>query len=76
LANREVGRKISDDFAQQSLRNRRVQAGQLAYGYLFFSGKNEATSAKELRLGLDIGEQARIVNCRFEALRLRPESKR
>jgi hypothetical protein len=61
LANREVGRKISDDFAQQSLRNRRFQAGQLAYGYLFFPGKNEATSAKELRLGLDIGEQARIV---------------
>jgi hypothetical protein len=60
-ANRAVNRKISADLTQQSLRNRRVQAGELAYGYLFFPGKNEATSAKELRLGLQIGENERVV---------------
>jgi hypothetical protein len=61
VANREVSEKISDDLAQQSLRNRRVQTGELAYGYLFVPGKDEAASAKELRLGLKIGEQARVV---------------
>jgi|SRR5680860_399002 len=61
-ANREVGRKISDDLARQSLRNRRVQPGELAYGYLFFPGKNEANSATQLRLGLRIGNEQRIVN--------------
>jgi hypothetical protein len=40
---------------------RRVQAGEVAYGYLCFPDKDEAPSAKELRLGLKIGEQARVV---------------
>lgn len=60
-ANREIGRKISDDLAQKSLRNSRVEAGELAYGYLFFPGRDEAKSAKELRLGLQIGSQERVV---------------
>lgn len=60
-ANREIGRKISDDLSRESLRNRRVQPGELAYGYLFFPGKDEAQSARELRLGLHIGDQERIV---------------
>jgi hypothetical protein len=61
VANREVGRKISDDLSRESLRNRRVQPGELAYGYLFFPGKNEAKSAKQLRLGLHIGNEEHIV---------------
>jgi hypothetical protein len=60
-ANREVGRKISDDLSRESLRNRRVEPGELAYGYLFFPGKDEAESAKELRLGLHIGDEEQIV---------------
>jgi hypothetical protein len=60
-ANQRVGCKISGDLTQESLRNRRVNAGELAYGYLFSPGKNEATPAKVLRLGLRIGGDECIV---------------
>lgn len=57
-----LGYQIRDDLARESLRNRRVTAGELAYGFLFFPGKGEAKSAKHLRLGLKIGETQHIVN--------------
>lgn len=60
-----LGRKIRDDLARESLRNRRVQVGELAYGYLFFPGKDEAQTAKELRLGLEIGEEQQIVTMKL-----------
>ena len=57
----ETGAKIRDDLNRESLRNRRVNAGELAYGYLFFPGKGEAESARDLRLGLKIGESQQVV---------------
>jgi hypothetical protein len=36
-----IARKISDDLSRELLRNCRVQAGELAYGYLFFPGKTK-----------------------------------
>ncbi|MGI9303968.1 MAG: hypothetical protein ACR2RB_14900, partial [Gammaproteobacteria bacterium] len=58
----ETGAKIRDDLNRESLRNRRVNAGELAYGYLFFPGKGEAESARDLRLGLKIGESQQVVS--------------
>lgn len=57
--------EIRNDLARESLQNARVRPGELAYGYLFFPGKDEAFSAKELRLGLEIGDQPHIVNLPF-----------
>ncbi len=51
----ELGAEIREDLAQQSLQNRAVEPGDLAYGYLFFPGRDEAESARELRLALEIG---------------------
>jgi len=58
----EVGSQVSNDLARQSLQNRRVGRGELAYGYLFFPGHDEAQSAKSLRLGIKIGAVSHIVN--------------
>jgi hypothetical protein len=46
----------------KSMRNQRVQPGELAYGYLFFPGKQEAQSAVSLRLGLEIDGYPQVVN--------------
>lgn len=54
--------EIYHDLTRESLRNRRVAAGELAYGYLFFPGKDEAASVKELRLGVKIGDTQHIVD--------------
>ena len=57
----EYGEEIGKDLMQNSLRNERIKPGELAYGYLFFPGRNEAESATALRLGLSIGNEQRIV---------------
>jgi hypothetical protein len=60
-----LGSQVSNDLARQSLQNRRVGRGELAYGYLFFPGDKEALSAKTLRLGVRIGATSHIVNLRL-----------
>jgi hypothetical protein len=57
-----LGSQVSNDLARQSLQNRRVGRGELAYGYLFFPGDKEALSARTLRLGVRIGGTSHIVN--------------
>lgn len=52
---------ISDSLAQQTLRNERIMPGALAYGYLFYPGRNEATSAAQLRLAIEANGQTRVV---------------
>jgi len=58
----EVKERIRRDLARESLRNQRIGPGELAYGYLFFPGKDEARSARELRLGLEIGDRKRVIS--------------
>lgn len=58
----EVKDRIRRDLARESLRNQRIGPGELAYGYLFFPGKDEARSARELRLGLEIGDRKRVIS--------------
>jgi len=58
----KLGSQVSNDLARHSLQNRRVGRGELAYGYLFFPGHDEARSAKTLRLGVKIGATSHIVN--------------
>ena len=53
--------EIGSDLLHHSLRNERVKPGELAYGYLFFPGKDEAKSATALRLGITVGSQSHIV---------------
>lgn len=57
-----LNQRIWQDLEQKSLRNQRIRANELAYGYLFFPGKDEARSAKELRLGLEVNDQPYVVN--------------
>ncbi len=54
--------EIRYDLQRNSLSNKRVRRGELAYGYLFFPGKGEAESAQTLRLGLKLNGERRIVN--------------
>ncbi len=58
----ELAGEIRRDLAGESLRNREVKAGELAHGFLFFPGEDEAKSAKRLRLGLKIGDKQHIIN--------------
>ena len=61
-ANQELGDRIRGDLARESLQNQRIENGQLAYGYLFFPGKDEAKSAKMLRLAVQVGGRMHVVN--------------
>jgi len=54
--------KIRTDLAHRTLRNRSVESGQLAYGFLFFPGHKEAVSAQQLRLAISIGEKPHVLN--------------
>lgn len=59
-----TGRRIRDDLARKTLKNEDILPGQIAYGVLFFPGApgEEASSARELRLALDLGySNSRIV---------------
>ena len=53
--------EIRRDLEQQSLRVQRIPQGELAYGYLFFPGKDEAESARALRLGLEVAGKRQVV---------------
>lgn len=64
-AYQSAGAQIRDDLAAKSLRNRGVKPNELAYGFLFFPGKDEAQSVRELRLGLKVGAIERIVTLRL-----------
>lgn len=57
----EYGQQILNDLARYSLRTERVSPGELAYGYLFFPGRDEARSAKALRLGVMFGKDMQVV---------------
>lgn len=60
----KTGHRIRDDLAGKGLKNEYIMPGQIAYGTIFFPGfpKDEANSAKELRLSLDFGyASSRIV---------------
>jgi len=54
--------RIRRDLIGKSLRNQRLQPGELAHGYLFFPGKDEARSAKTLRIGLELDGYPEVAN--------------
>ncbi|MBA1145601.1 hypothetical protein H0Z60_00875 [Ectothiorhodospiraceae bacterium WFHF3C12] len=57
----ETGAEVRRDLREQSLVNRTIKAGELTYGFLFFPGKEEAESARALRLSFTLGEQRHTV---------------
>lgn len=57
----ETGADVRRDLREQSLVNRTIKPGELTYGFLFFPGKDEAQSAKALRLSFDLGEKRQTV---------------
>ncbi|MEN8259431.1 MAG: hypothetical protein ABFS02_02395 [Pseudomonadota bacterium] len=59
--------EIRRDLSRESLRNQRIGRGELAYGYLFFPGKDEAKSAQYLRLSLQINGAPQIVAIPLQA---------
>ncbi len=64
----EVGQDIRGDLAEQSIQDRVIREGELAYGFLFFPGRGEAQSAQSLRLGLRIGDETRVVTLPVTAM--------
>jgi hypothetical protein len=65
--NQDLSNTIRKNLIGQSMRNQRVQPGELAHGYLFFPGKQEAQSAVTLRLGLEIDGYPQVVNLPFRS---------
>lgn len=61
----ELDQEVRQDLLQESLRNERVRPGELAYGYLFFPGKDESKTATAIRLGLEVGNKTHIVMIPF-----------
>lgn len=57
-----VGRDIQNDLQKASIRDRLIREGELAYGFLFFPGRDEAESARSLRLGLRVGDTDHVVS--------------
>lgn len=57
----ETGADVRRDLREQSLVNRTIKPGELTYGFLFFPGKDEAETAKALRLTFTLGEQRHTV---------------
>ncbi len=62
--------RIRDDLARKTLRNQRVMPGELVYGFLFFPGKDEAASAKQLRLAIELDGQQQSVNIALRSVAL------
>ncbi len=60
--NKEVGVEVDYDLSQRSLRNEKIKAGTLAYGFLFFPGQDEARSAQSLRLAISVNGQQKVIN--------------
>ncbi len=56
-----VEEKVKEDLVNKTLRNRVIAPGELVHGFLFFPGyKNEATTAKVLRLALRFDKSKRL----------------
>ncbi len=56
-----VEEKVKSDILNKTIKNRVIEPGELVYGFLFFPGKkNEAKSAKVLRLALRFGKEGRV----------------
>jgi hypothetical protein len=60
-AARELETRVRQDLAHKSLRNQMVQPGEVAHGVLFFPGRDEARTARSLRLSLDLDSYPQIV---------------
>ena len=58
----EVGDRIRSDLRDRSLKNRTIEPGSLAHGFLFFPGKHEAPDGVSLRLALLVDGKRRVVN--------------
>lgn len=57
----DLENRAREDLARKSLRNQRIQPGELAHGVLFFPGRDEARTARSLRLSLDLDSYPQIV---------------
>ncbi|MAT65039.1 MAG: hypothetical protein CMN57_05300 [Gammaproteobacteria bacterium] len=58
----EIEGRVRQDMRDKSLENRQVASGDLAYGYLFFPGDNEAQSAQGVRLTFELGAERHVRN--------------
>jgi hypothetical protein len=56
----DLGREIRRDLARHEIEDRLIKDGELAYGFLFFPGKEDVGAPQSLRLGLRIGDTNRV----------------
>jgi hypothetical protein len=53
--------KLRQELSSRTLKNQRIQPGDLAYGVMFFPGHDEARSARTLRLNLEIDSYPEVI---------------
>ena len=61
----EIGHEIRDDLAQQSFEYRRINSGEIAYGFLFFPGDQEVSSLDTLRVSVLINNKPQTIKLRL-----------
>ncbi len=59
----DTERKISNDLAEQHIRDKQILPNMITYGFLYFPG--EAKSVKELRLALEVNGKLEVKTLRF-----------
>ncbi|MDZ7810299.1 MAG: hypothetical protein U5L11_09280 [Arhodomonas sp.] len=62
------GREIRRDLAERSIRDRVIAPGELAYGFMFFPGAEEATSVRQLRLTVTVDERSHALRLPMAAV--------
>lgn len=55
-------RKTQGDLTTKSLRNQTIQPGEMAYGMIFFPGKEEAKSIKSLKFSVESNGRSHMVD--------------
>ena len=56
-----IENELRKDLEGKAMKNQRIQPGELAYGVLFFPGRDEARFPRNLRLSLDFDGYPEVV---------------
>jgi uncharacterized protein YcfJ len=60
----DTEKKISDDLAEQHIRDKQILPNMITYGFLYFPG--EAKSVKELRLAIEVNGKLEVKTLKFQ----------
>lgn len=72
----ELSNRVRQEIAGKAFHTHLIQPGEMAYGVLFFPGRNEARTARNLRLSLDLDSYPKIVDLPLKMPPPQPASSR